>query len=213
MLLGQIVAISFATNLFFLTLLLSPPNPPSSTTYGAQRQKWLGPWLFNFFAVLATAYPAMLLADEHYWHHPTAFLPVLLAPHVALLVLPALRAVVPAKYFVEDDAFTDKVYNYMWALVLGNAGLMLAWTTATSYAYSGFGGIWNALFEHPAVSSVGYDAIFCWASWICWYRTQRDRAERVSKLTASGFNDTQTQDDSGTVLGASGHDAAIRRRQ
>jgi hypothetical protein len=172
MLLGQIVAISFATNLFLLTLLLSPPAPASSSE--SRGPKWLGPWLLNLFAIFATAYPAMQLADEHYWHHPTHFMPVLLAPHIALMVLPIVRAVIPAGYLEEDVQFTDKVYNYMWALCLGNAGLMLVWTTATAYSYSGFVGIRSALLEHPAVSSVGFDVIFCWITWMCWYRTQAE---------------------------------------
>jgi hypothetical protein len=170
MLLGQIVAISFATNLFLLTLLLSPPAPASSSE--SRGPKWLGSWLLNLFAIFATAYPAMQLADEHYWHHPTHFMPVLLAPHIALMALPVARAVIPASYFQDDAQFTDKIYNYMGALLLGNAGLMLAWTTATAYTYSGFVGIQSALLEHPAVSSVGFDVIFCWVTWICWYRSQ-----------------------------------------
>lgn len=213
MLLGQIVAISFATNLFFLTLLLSPPvpSPPSST--GFNRQKWLGPWLLNLFAILATAYPALLLADEHYWHHPTAFMPVLLAPHVALLVLPLARAILPTRYFNDNDvAFSDKVHNYMWALVLGNAGLMLARTTATAYAYSGFRGILDALLEHPAVSSVGFDVIFCWITWICWYRTQSTTAEDDVKETAASSHSGYTNDGSGIAVGASGYDGSVRRR-
>ncbi|KAI8935191.1 hypothetical protein NX059_007782 [Plenodomus lindquistii] len=212
MLLGQIVAISFATNLFFLTLLLSPPAPPSPSRSGARQQKWLGPWLLNLFAIFATAYPAMLLADEHYWHHPTAFLPVLLAPHAALMILPIMRGVVPAAYFHEDVDFTDKVYNHMWALVLGNAGLMLAWTTATAYAYSGMVGVWYALSEHPAVSSVGYDVIFCWGSWLCWYLTQSQDTRSVSKMVKPDIDEGHIRDDIGTVVGASGYDGPTRRR-
>jgi hypothetical protein len=211
MLLGQIVAISFATNLFFLTLLVNPPMP-AQTQSGAYRQKWLGPWLLNLFAIFATAYPAILLADEHYWHHPTAFMPVLLAPHVALMVLPLVRLVVPARYLAEDTQLTDKVYSYMWALVLGNAGLMLAWTTATAYSYGGVKGILYALHEHPAVSSVGSDVIFCWVSWICWYQTQSMRAEHSSKAHMDELDGVNTQNGSSTVLDASGYDSNVRRR-
>jgi hypothetical protein len=211
MLLGQIVAISFATNLFLLTLILSPPAPGPSSS-GSRRQTWLGPWLLNLFAIFATAYPAMQLADEHYWHHPTHFMPVLMAPHIALMLLPIARAVVPAAYFNEDIHFTDKVYNCMWALVLGNAGLMLAWTTATAYAYSGFVGIQSALLEHPAVSSVGFDVIFCWITWACWYATQSkpayDGALRHSADTRSAHGD----DGPNTALGASGYDGGARHR-
>jgi hypothetical protein len=212
MLLGQIVAISFATNLFFLTLLLSPPAPPSPSASVRRHQGWLGPWLLNLFAIFATAYPALQLADEHYWHHPTHFMPMLLAPHVALMALPVARAVVPARYFNDDAQFTDKVYNYMWALVLGNGGLMLAWTTATAYAYGGFAGVQSALLEHPAVSSVGFDAIFCWITWICWYRTQTNAVANDGRKVTDGTRNELMDDGPDTALGASGYDGGVRRR-
>lgn len=205
MLLGQIVAISFATNLFLLTLLLSPPAP--AATSKPRRQSWIGPWLLNLFSIFATAYPAMQLADEHYWHHPTHFMPMLLAPHIALMLLPIARAIVPTEYLIEDIQFTYKVYNYMRALVLGNAGLMLAWTTATAYHYSGLVGIQSALLEHPAVSSVGFDVIFCWITWTCWYLTQR-----VSAQNTKGTTREHIYDEPNTALGASGYDGGVRRR-
>ncbi|KAH3918919.1 hypothetical protein HBH56_026400 [Parastagonospora nodorum] len=180
MLLGQIVAISFATNLFLLTLILSPPTPSVSSTR-PQRSSWISPWLLNLASVLATTIPAYLLADEHYWYHSTDFMPVLLIPHVALLVTPFARALVPENWFPENDlAFEDKVFGYMWALTLGNAALMMLKTTYAAVSYGGFVGIQNALLEHPAVSSVGFDVIFCWITWICWYIT---RGEDVGSFT------------------------------
>jgi hypothetical protein len=177
MLLGQIVAISFATNLFLLTLLLSPPVPQTSTTR-AQRSRWLGPWLYNLGSILATVIPAFLLANDHYWHHSKDFLPVLLVPHVALLVVPFVRAVVPEKYFLEDDMAVD---DKLWALTFGNAAVMLLKTTYAAVSYGGFQGIRNALLEHPAVSSVGFDVIFCWITWICWISTQSGVVRSVAK--------------------------------
>src|SRR4051812_26225785 len=171
MLLGQIVAISFATNLFLLTLLFSPPAL-RSPKLGPRSHSWVGPWLLDLFAIFATAYPAMQLADQHYWHHPTHFMPMLLAPHVALMLLPIARAIVPARYLDDDVQFTDKVYHYMRVLSSVIFGAMLGWTTARAYSCSGFKGIRNALFAHPAVSSVGFDVIFCWITWICWYQMQ-----------------------------------------
>jgi hypothetical protein len=181
MLLGQIVAISFATNLFLLTFLLSSTPPQPSSTRN-QRSSWLGLWLVNLGTVLATTIPAFLLADEHYWHHSTDFLPVLLIPHAALLVPPLIRALVPGTYLPENStAFEDKAYNYMWALTLGNAGLMMLKTTSAAVSYGGFRGIQNALLEHPAVSSVGFDVVFCWITWICWYSTQSGNTWSVAR--------------------------------
>lgn len=140
-------------------------------------------------------------------------MPVLLAPHVALLVLPFARAILPARYFDDNDVeFTNKVYNYMWALVLGNAGLMMVRSTATAYAYSGFRGIWDALLEHPAVSSVGFDVVFCWISWICWYRTQNLTVDNELQEPIAMSRGKYTEDGSGVAVGASGYDGGVRRR-
>ncbi|KAL6708968.1 hypothetical protein ACN47E_002095 [Coniothyrium glycines] len=211
MLLGQIVAISFATNLFFLTLLFTPPIR-SQPTSALQQRTWLGPWLINLVAILATAYPAMLLADEHYWHHPTAFMPVLLAPHVALLLLPLARIVIPEKYLVESVPFVNKVYTYLWALVLGNASLMLAWTTVTAYSYGGFQSVIHALHEHPAVSSVGYDVIFCWISWLSWFMTEGVGTKRNPTVHEDDMTSVPKQHVSSTVVNTSGYDNIVRRR-
>jgi hypothetical protein len=212
MLLGQIVAISFATNLFLLTLILSPPAPPLPSA-NMQRSSWLGPWLLNFGAVLATAIPAFLLADEHYWHHSKDFLPVLLIPHVALLVLPCVRALVPAKYIPNiSTGFEDKMYSYMWFLTASNAGLMLLKTTYAAVSYGGFQGIKNALLEHPAVSSVGFDVIFCWVTWICWYYTQSKDVGSVTRDGIGKIKETYTNDGVGVAIKSNGFDSNVRRR-
>lgn len=213
MLLGQIVAISFATNLMFLTLILSPPAPAPPSTSAIQRSRWLGPWLLNLGATLATAIPAYLLADEHYWHHSTDFMPVLLTPHIALLVLPFVRALVPARYVPDNDvAFNDKVYGYMWALTFGNAGLMLLRMTYMAVSYGGFQGIQSALLEHPAVSSVGFDAIFCWITWICWVRTQDSAIGSVARESTERVRETFEDDVAGIAIKSNGFDGNVRRR-
>jgi len=211
MLLGQIVAISFATNLFFLTLLLSPPDttPPSSSL--RRRPRWLGPWLLNLGAVFATAIPAFLLADERYWHS-SAFMPVLLTPHIALLVLPVTRALVPNQYLGDWDVdSSDRVYNYMWAATMCNAALMLLRTTHIAWSYGGYGGIGSALMKHPAVSSVGFDVIFCWISWVCWCQTQEKDAGRA-RMRVAEIKDTSTQDGASVAAPSNGIGNGLRRR-
>jgi hypothetical protein len=196
--------------LFLLTLLLSPstPSPPSS-----QRSKWLGPWLLNLGSIVATTIPAYLLSDDHYWHHSEDFLPVLLAPHVALLVLPFARVLVPAKYFLENGAaFDKKVYPYMWALTCGSAVFMLCWTTAKAVSYGGFGGIWSALLEHPAVSSVGFDVVFCWITWICWFCTPDGGIGSISRDSVSGAKETHIDNGVGTAMQSNSVDGITRRR-
>jgi hypothetical protein len=213
MLLGQIVAISFATNLFLVTLLLSPstPSPPSSSRI--QQPRWLGPWLLNLGSIVAITIPAYLLSDDHYWHHSEDFLPVLLAPHVALLVLPFARVVVPAKYFPENGAaFDNKVYPYMWALTCGSAAFMLCWTTAKAVSYGGFEGIWSALLEHPAVSSVGFDVVFCWITWVCWFCTPDGGIDSMLGESVGKADETRIDNGVGTAVESNSADGVIRRR-
>jgi hypothetical protein len=213
MLLGQIVAISFATNLFLLTLILSPPakSPPSASS--VQRARWLGPWLLHLGALFGTVIPAYLLADDHYWHHSTDFMPVLLTPHVALLVLPFVRVLLPAKNFPDHDvAFNDMVYSYMWLLTFANAAIMLLKTTWMAVSYGGFAGIQSALLEHPAVSSVGFDVIFCWITWICWTFTQGSAMSSIARKSVNYARESNEDGGVGIATKSYGYDSNIRRR-
>ena len=188
MLLGQIVAISFATNLYFLTLLLSPPQQqpttlPASKESGSEAtrpapvsksRKWLGLWLIDGFSVIITTATAKSLSEEKYWNGAPGFMPLLLLPHVVLLILPTVRAILPAKFLPVGDVRTvNTIYEYLWTLNFNFIG-RLAWMTYKAYVAGNLGGIFHALLGHPAVSSVGFDVIFCWISWYCWWQTQSD---------------------------------------
>jgi hypothetical protein len=170
MLLGQIVAISFATNLFLLTLLVSPGSTPPTSTTKAYARRWLGPWLIDLFALQITFASVAILGGDKNWNFPKMFLPALMAPHVALMAMPLARAILPATLFTHDNAgFVKTAYDYMCYLV---AVVGLGRVQAASYklfSLAGVGIICSTLFEHPAVSSVGFDAIFCWITWLCWW--------------------------------------------
>ncbi|KAF2628797.1 hypothetical protein BU25DRAFT_390707 [Macroventuria anomochaeta] len=198
MLLGQIVAISFATNLYFLTLLLSPPqqqpitpNPKEFTNPKESRseapelapvskpRKWLGPWLIDGLSVTNTYAAANCLSRENYWNGSPGFMPLLLVPHVVLLILPMARAILPAKFFpIGDPKTVNKIYKFLWTSNFTFVG-QLVWTTYKAYLAGNLGGIRDALLEHPAVGSVGFDVIFCWISWICWWQIQSDKSSYV----------------------------------
>lgn len=193
MLLGQIVAISFATNLYFLTLLLSPPQQqptaPSSNESGSKDptsssvsgyRKWFGPWLIDGLSVISTCGAADVLSWTKYQNGAPGFMQILLLPHVALMILPTARAILPARLFHPGHpTIVNKIYNFLWFL---NAQFLgrLVWTTYQAYQAGNLGGIRDTLMEHPAVSSVGFDVIFSWLSWICWWQTQGDQTSFLS---------------------------------
>ncbi|KAJ4359494.1 uncharacterized protein N0V89_000048 [Didymosphaeria variabile] len=213
MLLGQIVSVSFATNLYLLTLLLTPSSPPPSTSTGIYRRKWLGPWLINLLSIVFTIWPAYQLADEHYWYHQTEFMPMLLTAHVALLVMPLLRAVVPSKYLSDSNVeFAGTVYKFLWAANNFGGGLLFTRVTATAYKFSGPRGVWQQLWEHPAVSSVAFDAIFCWITWGTWWAIQ------MRTISTTPALDDDEKEGEGTGVGSGRADVvpenngAMRRR-
>ncbi|PVH95084.1 hypothetical protein DM02DRAFT_691659 [Periconia macrospinosa] len=217
MLLGQVVSVAFATNLYLLSLLLSAPSTmtttPSKKTVEVHQKKWLGPWLFSLLMIVFTEGPAYMLADEHYWYHETDFLPMIITPHVALLFLPIARALLPSTLFTDSSVeFAGTVYGYLWGATIFGGGLLLARMTAISYNYSGFRGIWDALLEAPAVSSIAFDVIFCWIAWGVWWSIQ---GRRPSDPLKDKEEDGEVND--GSIVGSSQYEPVrdnegVRRR-
>lgn len=214
MLLGQIVAISFATNLFLLALLLSPPPPPPPSSAGIYRKKWLGPWLISLLTIIAAEWPAYMLADEHYWYHRTQFVSMLLTPHIALLILPFARAIIPEKYLTDSNVeLVGDVYRYLWVATIVGGGMMFVRVTGLAWSYSGVWGIYDQLWEHPAVSSVAFDVIFCWISWYMWWKIQRQSGKDVPGAEEADKEGEWVAESSGTTAaGAREDDSGVRRR-
>ncbi|KAF2179268.1 hypothetical protein K469DRAFT_674463 [Zopfia rhizophila CBS 207.26] len=179
MLLGQVVAISFATNLFLISLLLTPKSCKPAQKDAPRKNKWIGPWLLNFIAVFGTLWPAYSLQDPEFQApphilHPPRFLRLLLVPHFVLLLLPIARAVLPTKYVSDEDVpFADRAYNFMWNIVIGGGGMLVLKASAAVWREFGFSVLVPTLFETPAVSSVGWDVIFCWITWYAWWKVQK----------------------------------------
>lgn len=212
MLLGQVVAISFATNLFLLAVLLSPPAPSQPSSTSIHRRRWFGPWLFNLLTVVATMLPAYWLGIEDYYHTPE-FMTVLLIPHVALLFMPIARAVLPTKYLTDTKADIEKgIYKHLWATIIIGGMLLELKTTLAVYNWNGLSGIWHALFEHPAVSSVGFDVIFCWITWIVWLKTQSHSSDNSLADQQLRNEADRTGAGSGTGVVASDGSSEVRRR-
>lgn len=212
MLLGQIIGISVATNLFFLNMLLSSPPPPPPPSTGIYRRKWFGPWLIQLLTILLVQYPALMLADEYYWFDHR-FLPMLLTPHIALLVLPSARAILPGKCFTDSNVeFAGTVYRYLWGTTILGGGLLFAYITSMTYDYSGLPGFWNALLEHPAVSSVAFDVIFCWFSWFTWWRVQSQATRKPLSTVEYNRGGEWVGEVSGSAISGTEGISTMRRR-
>ncbi|KAF9006798.1 hypothetical protein BDZ89DRAFT_1095413 [Hymenopellis radicata] len=155
MLLGQLVAISVASSLFYLAIILSPrqrgykPLEPS-----------LAPpvlWVSTFIA-LACVFRSPY-TDE------SAFLLNLLVMH-GLIVVPL--------FFVNSAkmAFWIPVES-LYGMYLLAAVTMRIKTTAAAWESSGSGAkflmdAWSTLHSHPAQSSIGYDVVWTTMSFMAW---------------------------------------------
>lgn len=173
MLLGQVVAISFASNLFFLAVLLSPAQK-NSEAKAASHQKdskitsWVPLLVTQLAVVLITLINVGLIPSVY---GTPSYLPVLAAPHILLIVLPLLPNLPfwsPEKiYQSSEDAswHYSTLYNY---IIFCSFVLQVITTQNAFNSEQGLYGIVDALYEHPAVSSVGWDVILCWLSFGLW---------------------------------------------
>lgn len=170
MLLGQIVAISFAQNLFFVTVLASSPSMTS-----AAKLAWMPPALFELAPVVISGLGAAALpfvANTPY------FLPILAITHLLLFVPGILSPRVLPRGWGGYIAHPTRRYAflYKWLLAIGIA--IQAQSTylvvldespvlGASVVNTGRRLI-DSMLEHPAVSSVGWDVVCCTISGIFW---------------------------------------------
>jgi len=142
MFIGQMVAVSYASALFWAVCetMPSPRNPQKLTTHASWKLVW-------------TTIAATIASFGLYWTVSTSYFLYLLLIIHSLLFLPL---------FDDDDKPSSAItisqlygINMFLSLVLhcGNSYLL--------YKTEGFGALWNVLYEHPAMSSVGWDVICC----------------------------------------------------
>lgn len=168
MLLGQIVAISFAANLSFLAFTVFDEGSSLQTNKSAEKSKpgsrtEQGSWLpLSWLALLAINLGCAVAIPSNLDHPQFIFL--LLAPHV-LAFMPLLM----------NSVFTTAAPSLLskqppWAAQAATMAVLLG-TAVTGVMREG--GSWEdvktALYEHPAVSSVGWDVICCWTSFTAWH--------------------------------------------
>ncbi|KAJ7713210.1 hypothetical protein B0H16DRAFT_1621993 [Mycena metata] len=180
MLLGQFVAISVASNLFYLALVLTPrlPSPSSShmlSSFPAPVVLWL-PVLLSFGTVTMSPF-----TSEH------SFLPNLLLMHT-LIILPLL---VPDCLFplAQASAQTRSRFGIslktLYIVVFGAALVLHARATGQA-AGDPLVSVknlalkaWDVLHSHPAQLSIGWDVIWTSILFVVWLVLHPELQPRV----------------------------------
>ncbi|KAJ3860733.1 hypothetical protein EV359DRAFT_48573 [Lentinula novae-zelandiae] len=169
MLLGQLVAISVASNLFYVALCLST-TPPTRQDRSASPVLWLS----IFLSLVTVSYSPF--TDER------IFLPNLLVMHTLAAVPLFFRPYL-------DTSFVPRFslsFSSLYLLVFVVTAFIHMWNSMVLY-YSldepFVGALWGALFSHPAQSSIGWDVIWTSVSFVIWAITSQARHRFVSLVT------------------------------
>ncbi|KAJ4256254.1 hypothetical protein NW762_009334 [Fusarium torreyae] len=171
MLLGQIVAISFAANLSFLAFTVFEEATPQSTVgkkvgqYDSSKKQ--SSWLrFSWLVVLGVTIGCAIAIPKNLDH--SYFMYLLLAPHVLAFVPLFLNR------FMDDRDHASVSQQPPPSI---RVAIMAILISAAITNLTKEGGNWQdvrrALYEHPAVSSVGWDVICCWTSFVAWHLLDR----------------------------------------
>ena len=178
MLLGQIVAISFAMNLSFLAMLLWDPEAGGKMrVQNEQGEGYPARTLYIFFSTynLYIASLGAVFASIFYIRSfvgTSSFLPLLVVLHV-LLFLPVI---IPQHWRQTDLTLdgqpqTTNGVMTLYRLTVGSSIILFVRATYLALRDQESGGalaIFNELRSHPAVSSVGWDVNLCFLSAAVW---------------------------------------------
>lgn len=150
------VAISFAANLSFLAVLSSglPSQKASKGVKARDRTSSAFSWhtIVLFVTLLwATSIPSAISKP--------GFLSLLLGPHL-LAFAPLVLNKMFSPRTLNEPAWFWKAASMVWVLAVAFKGV--------SEEGAGFDVVLKTLYEHPAVSSVGWDVICCWTSFGAW---------------------------------------------
>lgn len=216
MLLGQIVAISFAQSLFYLAVLLYRPVAAS------KKRNSQALWTPHpSLEVLPLMISLLSTAIVPYIPHTPYFLPVLIVPHLLLFIPAILNPRILPKglgtVHRSSEAATKR-YIAIFKWLLGIALLLHAKATylmltdnslvplrraADSCAFEKSQGMssgpWERLigtiFEHPAVSSVSWDVVFCTVEFVSWAAIHGFSAKQILGEAAVESGDMREKDE------------------
>lgn len=164
MLIGQLVAISVASNLFYLAVLLHAPT--SSGTRQASHAPVITVWLPILYS-LRTIYDTPAASGTSY------FLPNLLIMH-ALLIIPLVAKTSPALPAWSSTRHLYAVAVAVSLYIRGRTLLPLIPPSGSSLIPSVdnintlLDSLIGTLYSHPAQSSIGFDVVWTTVSFLAW---------------------------------------------
>lgn len=200
MLLGQIVAISFAQCLFYIAVALYPVSEVESNgTKSEETQPTFGSTTAGFRTLLQRAILALVVVPVMSIPKVVAtprFLWILAIPHLALFIPPLIdpilsRSVIQAGDTKVVQGENKRLYRFIVvAALIAEIGMVIKALKDTAvqphlhrhsavYEHRLLGaevkesgnslhGIWTSLYDHPAVSSVGWDSVLCILNYQIW---------------------------------------------
>ncbi|KAF9048468.1 hypothetical protein BJ165DRAFT_1020954 [Panaeolus papilionaceus] len=183
MLLGQLVAISVASNLFYLALLVSKPPPMRSKRTTVNPRVWI-----SVLLSLATVAVSPFTSNR-------SFLPNLLIMHT-LIFISILPNYSPIATTAPQQPYSLRVSTLYRIVFLVSAVIrMRTARVAVSYLASTrptnkvhmVSAAMSVLYSHPAMSSIGWDVIWTSLSFIIWILVQPTRSLDMSKTRALPF--------------------------
>ncbi|KAJ7139086.1 hypothetical protein C8R44DRAFT_301105 [Mycena epipterygia] len=182
MLLGQLVAISVASNLFYLSLVLAT-NPPSPVARPSDLRAPPSLWIPVLISLGTIAISP--LTDDR------TFLSNLLLMHSLIIVpllVPDMPFIQPRKSWGSMGMSTLYILVFVAALAMHTRATSNALgdpaQSATEFAHNA----WSILHSHPAQSSIGWDVIWTSVSFVAWLVLQPEQESQGSRprlLTAS----------------------------
>ncbi|KAJ5678525.1 uncharacterized protein N7477_004158 [Penicillium maclennaniae] len=194
MLLGQIVAISFAQNLFFATILVSKEPTPAKQDEEKEPSEgfsWSPPL---YSEILPVAISLLSTVAVPMVAHTKYFMATLLIPHL-LLFVPAIlrpsrseknRVATKTRSRAQDADNTTRRYIVFFQLLAAICVLLQAHSTLQVLEHAEAGEyrtltrvLFAAIYEHPAVSSVSWDVIFCTVTAMAWFSVNGGDPKRM----------------------------------
>jgi hypothetical protein len=164
MLLGQIVAISVASNLFYLALVLSERSLSSRNKLSLKKT-------VSARLVVSVLLSLVTVALSPFTS-PKTFLPNLLVMHV-LLFVPLISIATTSSS--SETSFSVNLNTLYRVIHLACAGIHIRTVIAavgslqtSSKSADIFKDAWKILYSHPAQSSIGWDVIWTSLSFIAW---------------------------------------------